>query len=175
MQEEEAMNRLRATIVASFVSIAFLAATETQAYPGGGHGSGFRGGSSTGSHGAYSGGWRGGSSHGYYRGGHFRHGYYFPLGIGVALAAPWYWGSYYYPYPYGYGPAYAYPAPYNEAPAYGYSIAPEEPSADIGPVSEPGAPLQHPLYLNYCASAKAYYPKVKSCAEGWQMARPGYQ
>lgn len=169
------MNRIRAAVVASLISIGCLAAADSQAAPGGNRGGGYRGGSTGPSHGTYSGSWRGGYSHSYYRGGHYRYGYYWPLGIGLALAAPWYWGSYYYPY--SYGPGYVYPAgpegmPYSEAPG-GYGPA-TEPSTDIGPVSEPGAPMERPLYLNYCASARAYYPKVKSCAEGWQMARPAY-
>ena len=36
----------------------------------------------------------------------------------------------------------------------------------------PGAPGQAPLYMNYCESAKAYYPKVASCPEGWKFIQP---
>jgi len=34
------------------------------------------------------------------------------------------------------------------------------------------APRTGPLYLNYCDSAKAYYPKVTSCPEGWKFIEP---
>lgn len=39
------------------------------------------------------------------------------------------------------------------------------------PQSE-GAPTQGPLYMNYCESAKAYFPKVASCPEGWKLTTP---
>lgn len=175
------MTSIRAKLLVSLISIGCLAAVDAQARPGGTAGGGYHGGSSGAWNGSHSGSWRGGSSYGYNRGGHYRYGYFWPFGIGVALAAPWYWGSYYYPY--YYGPPY-YPATYGVAPYYGpYSNAPQtdgystppEPTTDLGPVSEPGAPMERPLYLNYCASSKSYYPKVKSCAEGWQMKRPTYQ
>ena len=174
------MTPIRASLLVSLISIGCLAAVDAQARSGGSQGGGYRGGSPGAYHGSQSGSWRGGSSYGHYRGGHYRYGNYWPWGIGIALAAPWYWGTYYYPY--NYGPRY-YPAwnegtpygPYANAPeGYGYSTPPE-PSTEIGPVSEPGAPVERPLYLNYCASSKSYYPKVKSCAEGWQMKRPSYQ
>ena len=34
------------------------------------------------------------------------------------------------------------------------------------------APAQQPAYWYYCRSAKAYYPYVKNCPEGWQAVQP---
>jgi hypothetical protein len=45
-----------------------------------------------------------------------------------------------------------------------------------GPTTEvprgEGAPSQGPLYMNYCDSAKAYFPKVTACPEGWKLRSP---
>ena len=35
-----------------------------------------------------------------------------------------------------------------------------------------GVPTQGPLYMNYCGSAKAYFPKVTTCPEGWKFVKP---
>ena len=35
--------------------------------------------------------------------------------------------------------------------------------------TQPGAPTQAPAYMNYCESAKAYFPKVTTCPEGWKF------
>ena len=45
---------------------------------------------------------------------------------------------------------------------------PDDAATTEAPVG-PGAPTQGPLYMNYCESAKAYYPKVTSCPEGWKF------
>ncbi len=102
---------------------------------------------------------------------------------GFYAAAPFVFGSAFYysswdPY-WGYwGPrhyGYSYYPRYEEE----YVVArPGE--QDLGPPSEinpsaPGAPTQGPLYMNYCPSAKAYYPKVGSCPEGWELRRPNYR
>jgi hypothetical protein len=188
------MTAIRTSSLASLVlAVACLATVDADAQArSGGSSGGSRGGSYSGGHsgghsGAWNGtrsGWHGGSSHGYYGGGHYRYGYWpYGLGLGLAIAAPWYWGGYYSPYYYGYYGAPYYPATYSVAPygayadgsvPYEYSTPPE-PTTDLGPVSEPGTPMERPLYLNYCASAKAYFPKVRTCAEGWQMKRPTYQ
>jgi len=47
----------------------------------------------------------------------------------------------------------------------------EPAAADEMPLGE-GAPSQGPLYMNYCASAKAYFPKVTHCPEGWKFITP---
>jgi len=46
-----------------------------------------------------------------------------------------------------------------------------EPAANEMPLGE-GAPSQGPLYMNYCPSAKAYFPKVTQCPEGWKFITP---
>jgi hypothetical protein len=121
--------------------------------------------------------WGGGGRH---WGGGGRHwggggrGYWGPR-LGVYIGAPllfgsYYWGSpywddYYYPRstviyrerivePY---PA-SYPETYQEEPAAGEIVPRDE-----------GAPTQAPAYRNYCESAKAYYPKVTKCPEGWRF------
>lgn len=48
---------------------------------------------------------------------------------------------------------------------------PEPAAANEMPLGE-GAPSQGPLYMNYCASAKAYFPKVTQCPEGWKFITP---
>ena len=98
-----------------------------------------------------------------------RIGFYF--GVPVLWGA-WYWG---WPYYYDYGPYY-YPRTiiYRDIERYPASY----PDGEMGPATtevppSAGAPSQGPLYMNYCESAKAYYPKVTSCPEGWKFVRPG--
>ena len=135
----------------------------------------------TGRHsGSYSG-YRGGGSHwgghsgGYYRGGHWYggRGYWYPswgfyYGLPLFAAAAWGWPYYYdYYYPRStiiYRDVERYPEYYPE----GRMEAP--PSTQV-PRAE-GAPSQGPLYMNYCESAKAYFPKVTSCPEGWRFLSP---
>jgi hypothetical protein len=115
------------------------------------------------------------SGGGHFSGGHFsgghrfygpRFGFFFgaPLLIG-GLGWPYYYDYY---YPYGYPPGVV----YRDVPAPVY----EEPGQVIPPTTQavpgPGAPAQGPLYMNYCESAKAYYPKVTSCPEGWKFITP---
>lgn len=123
---------------------------------------------------AHSGSWGG------HRGGHWggrshwhgaRWGFYFGAPILWSAA---YWG---WPYYYGYSPYY-YPYAtviYRDVERYPMSypegVLEPAPTTDIGPRSE-GAPRQGPLYMNYCESAKAYFPKVTSCPEGWKMISP---
>ena len=45
---------------------------------------------------------------------------------------------------------------------------PMEQSTQVQP--GPGAPTQAPAYMNYRESAKAYYPKITSCPEGWKFS-----
>jgi hypothetical protein len=135
---------------------------------GSGHWTGGHSGHWSGGHsGHWSGGshWRGG---GHWHGGHWygpRFAFYW--GVPVAVGA-WWWG---YPYYYGY-PAYSY---------YDYPAAPVYQEREVYPQGEissaeakpgPGAPTQGPLYMNYCESAKAYYPKVSQCPEGWKFIAP---
>lgn len=149
---------------------------------GGGHGSG--------------GNWSGRGNGGHWSGGHGHyHGYrgygygyrgYYPW-WGFYAAAPFVFGAYYSSwdpywgywgprsYPYAYDQAY--PRYYQDDPR---AAMPRPGDQDLGPApnpvdpTAPGAPTQGPLYMNYCASAKAYYPKVTSCPEGWVFQRPKY-
>ena len=49
---------------------------------------------------------------------------------------------------------------YNE-----FEVAPSQ----VVPRDQQGAPTQAPAYRNFCESARAYYPKVTSCPEGWRF------
>lgn len=51
--------------------------------------------------------------------------------------------------------------------------APEPAPAAPPQAPAAGAPATGPLYMNYCESARAYYPKVTSCPEGWKFQAPG--
>ena len=136
-------------------------------------------------HSGHSGGghWSGGHfSGGHFSGGHFgghfvgHHGHFFGPRFSFFLGVPLFWGPYYWGAPYYYpyydgGYYYGYPdAPvvYEEREVVPYETAPATTQAQPGP----GAPTQGPLYMNYCASAKAYYPKVTQCPEGWKFIAP---
>ena len=68
----------------------------------------------------------------------------------VIVGSPFYYYPYPYPYPYYYYPQMSYlPPDYVE-----------------------GAGAPGPAYWYYCNSAKAYYPHVKECPEGWQQVMP---
>ena len=117
--------------------------------------------------GSWSGGhrWHGGHHHSHWRGGV---GFYFGVPLFWPSAYYWgypYWDRYYYPGTVVYREVY--PASYPE----GEMSAPQSSEAKPGP----GAPTQGPLYMNYCESAKAYYPKVTACPEGWRFVQPGQQ
>jgi hypothetical protein len=125
-----------------------------------------------------------GHGHGYHGGAHW--------GWGIALGVPWALGWYapygaggaYYPYPaYGYAPPYA---------GYGYGygcgpfgecgrdpmarMEPTPPTTEVPPAApgEEGGPTQRPLHLNYCESARAWFPHVRTCPGGWRLVRPEY-
>ena len=152
------MKAMKSLVMAAALTAAGMVAVNAQAA---GHTGGHGGGHWSGGH--FSGGhWSGG----HWRGGHFVGG----LFIGAAFA-PWFWG---YPY-YGYYPYdYYYPRtvvvdrviePYPASYPEGVMQAPA--TTEV-PRTE-GAPTQGPAYMNYCASAKAYFPKVTSCPEGWKF------
>ena len=92
--------------------------------------------------------------------------------VGFYLGAPLLFGSYYWGRPW-------YDS-YYDGPRVVYREVIREPEyieVDREPVSsdmprEEGAPTQGPAYMNYCASAKAYYPKVTRCPEGWKFLTP---
>jgi hypothetical protein len=56
-------------------------------------------------------------------------------------------------------PGYYYPQGVMQAPP---------PTTEVAPNAQ-GAPVQGPTYMNYCESAKAYFPKVTTCPEGWKF------
>jgi hypothetical protein len=97
----------------------------------------------------------------------------FGLYVGAPLLwSSWYWGG----YPYGYGYYYPRTVIYNDVieryPAsYPEGVMEPAPTTEIAPRSET-APRQGPLYMNYCESARAYFPKVTSCPEGWRFVEP---
>ena len=186
------MKGLKALLVpalATAVGLALVTDVEAQRSGGGARaGGGTRGAAAGGYHGGGpGGGWHGGGHGGGWHGGHGGHGGHYHGGHGGYWygygwwGVPLLWGAAYYgwPYYYCYGYPYygypyydnyyprAYPAPYP---------APASPSAEMGPPAEvtpgPGAPTQGPLYMNYCESSKAYYPKVTTCPEGWKFLRP---
>lgn len=179
------------TIVALACGALAITDAEAQRHGGGGGGARNGGGSwSGGSHsrGATAGGWHGGhrgGSHGGHYGGHYGHGHhyggrYYYGGYWPYWSWGWYWGvplyaATYYSWPYyGYYPYDYYPSP---APAYPQEyyypegrMAPPPATTEV-PRTE-GNPTRGPLYMNYCESAKAYFPKVTSCPEGWKFLQP---
>src|SRR5204863_2577425 len=108
---------------------------------------------------------------GYYGHGHYG-GYYPYWGWGAYYGWPLYAAAWGWPYYYDYG--YPYYEPYPAAPAYpAYPegrMAPPPATTEV-PQGE-GGPVRGPLYMNYCESAKAYFPKVTSCPEGWRFITP---
>jgi hypothetical protein len=181
------MNATKSLLVSavSVVALTFALASEAATgsrHGGSGHG---RGGGASYGHGGGHGygqgyGHRYGHRYGGYRYGYGYGGYWRPY-YGFYLAAPFvfgasyaawdpywgYWGSRY-PYPYYRGDA--------SYPDYRYDERMQDGGAgttEIAPNAQ-GAPTQAPLYLNYCAEAKAYFPKVTSCPGGWQFRQPSY-
>lgn len=114
-------------------------------------------------------GWRGGGDR--HWGGHRGHGHrshWWGPSVGLYFGAPLLFGSYYWGSPYWYDePRVIYREVIREPE---YIEREPEPAAEA-PAGE-GAPSQGPLYMNYCASAKAYFPKVTSCPEGWKFITP---
>jgi hypothetical protein len=168
------MKSLKTLVIASFAAASLAVAVDASAQQHHGGGAGHSGGVS---HGWHGGGARAAVGHGWHGGGGWRggggwHGGYYPR-YSFYLGAPFLWPSYYYPsspyyyYPYDYGyPGYMYPPEAVQA-------APEEEEPTTQAAPGPGSPTQGPLYMNYCESSKAYYPKVASCPEGWKFIAPG--
>ena len=128
--------------------------------------------------GAVSGGhyWSGGSG-GHWSGGHRSGGHWggrwvgYPHrhwygGVSFYFGVPLFWPAYYWGGPYYYD--YPRTVIYHEVERVPADVAP---GTEVQPAA-PGSPTQGPLYMNYCASAKAYYPKVTSCPEGWKFVEP---
>ena len=104
--------------------------------------------------------------------GHHWHGGWYGPRVGFYVGAPLLFGSYYWGRPwydaYYDGPRVVYREVIREPE---YIEVDKEPVSREAPRGE-GAPTHGPAYMNYCASAKAYYPKVTSCPEGWKFITP---
>ncbi len=147
------MRAIKSLVVAALAAAGMAAGADVQAadpvHPGArGHGGGN---------------WNGG----HWRGGGWGGRYWYPR-VGFYVGAPllwsaWYWG---WPYDYYYPRTVVYDRVIERYPA-SYPDGVMEPSTQV-PRGE-GAPSQGPAYMNYCDSAKAYYPKVTSCPEGWKF------
>ena len=78
------------------------------------------------------------------------------IGAGPVWWGPPYW---YYPPPYVYAPP---PVVVQQPPVYV-----QQPPLPPSPPPAPAPPAAAQAYWHYCASAKAYYPNVETCPEGW--------
>jgi hypothetical protein len=167
------MKATRKLLATALTACAALIATDVMAQSSGRQGAGaHRGGDRN--HGSRDGGhrhgghrWhgnRGGHWHGH-RGWYPSFGFYYglPLFWGAAWGWPYYYDHWNYP---GERVIYREREVFPEG-----AIAPMPgPSTEV-PRAE-GAPTRGPLYMNYCESAKAYFPKVTTCPEGWRLATP---
>ena len=137
-----------------------MMAADVHAERGGRGGSTAHGGSHGGGH-ARGGHWGGHRHWGGYWGP--RLGFYFGVPVAVGLG---YWG---YPYAWDYPRETVVYREMAPAPEGGQLVpqAPAEPASGSAP-----APASGPLYMNYCESAREYYPKVSRCPEGWKFVTP---
>jgi hypothetical protein len=153
-------------LAAALTAAGVLGTMDAQAARGSG---GVSGGSHwSGGHSSGGGHWSGGGR------GHWGGGRFWGPSFGFYLGAPLfygaYWGSPYWGYPYDY----YYPrtvivdqAVERYPQSYPQGVMESAPTTEV-PRSA-GAPTQGPTYMNFCASANAYYPKVTSCPEGWKF------
>ncbi len=144
-------NLLVAALAAAGMALAFDAPAQAKHGARGHHGGGHHGGRH----------WHGHRGH--------WHGPRIGLAIGVPLGFGWGWGPGWYGDPWYGGPAVV----YREREVI-REVEPEplgEPATTELPRGE-GAPAQGPLYMNYCESSKAYFPKVTRCPEGWKFISP---
>ena len=148
------MRAIKSLVVAAIAAAGVGLVADAQAAGrtgGGGHGGG----------GHWSGGHWGGTS---WRGGHWGGRYWGPsyafyFGLPVLWSAYyWGWPGYYYP-----------PRAVIYRDVYPETVYDAPPPATTEVPRTEGAPSQAPAYMNYCASAKAYFPKVTSCPEGWRF------
>jgi hypothetical protein len=178
---------LKRTALLSSLVVLFFAAAGVDAAPVSSAAPGGHRGGASGSHGGHYGG-PSGHYGGHYGGRYYGHSWRPYWGWGLALGLPlawgwydpWWWGPAYYP-SYAYGPVYrGYPyACEEDQDCWGNRAVPADPSAPTTQVPPPaagagGGPTERPLHLNYCESAKAYFPAVPSCPEGWRMTRPRF-
>ena len=138
------MKPIKTLLVAAVAAAGLAAAADVHAQAK--HGGGFRHG---GGH------WHG---HSHWHGPHV--GFWFGAPLVIGAWGPWY-------DPWYYGP----PVVYREREVVREVEPPREPATTEIPRTE-GAPSQGPLYMNYCESARAYFPKVTRCPEGWKFIEP---
>jgi hypothetical protein len=139
-----------------------------------GHGGSVAHGSSHGGHwggyrGSYAGGHWGGYRGGYYGGyrGYWgpRLGFYFGVPVAIGLG---YWGyPYYWDYP---RETVVYREVVREPDGGELMPQPQQPAQPSSQAAP--APSSGPLYMNYCESAREYYPKITRCPEGWKFVTP---
>lgn len=112
-------------------------------------------------------GWRGGA-HREGHGGHHRHGHgHWGIHIGVPLLWGGYWAD-----PWYYGPPRVVYREVIREPEVVETVREVPAPATTEVPRGEGAPGRGPLYMNYCESAKAYFPKVTQCPEGWKFIAP---
>jgi len=166
---------LLATAVLALSPLAAQAQHHGGGHSGGGTGAGHWAGH-TGGH--VSGGSHWGNGHwagSHWNGGHwgYRGGWYARPAFGFYFGLPLFWGPYWDSY---YYPGYAYPGDrviYREEVGEPQPIeGVMQPPAEGAAAAPPAPPAANPLSTNYCASAKAYFPQVRSCPEGWQHTSP---
>jgi hypothetical protein len=157
------MKAVKSLLVAALAAAGMVATggAQAQSHGGGSHASG---GHSGGSH--WNGGSHWGGGHGYYGGR-----YFYGPSVGFYLGAPllfspWYWG---YPYDYYYPRTVVIDRVVDDPAYYPEGVMPAPPPASTEVPRTQGAPAQAPAYMNFCESAKAYFPKVTSCPEGWKF------
>ena len=168
------MKSIKTLVAVTVAACGMLAMADVYGARGGGGGGG--GGHGGGGHGG-GGGYRGGHGHGGHgghgHGGHY-HGGYYGWGWGAWYGAAWVLGApYYWGYPYYWGAPY-YADAYYAPPQVVYREVPSDYTQPVpgAIVPDERAPARGPAYMNYCPSAKAYYPKVTNCPEGWQFITP---
>ena len=123
---------------------------------------------------SHAGGFHGGGhfSGGHFNGGHFGgHRFFSGPRVGVFIGAPllfgpWYWG---YPYDYYYPRTVVIDRVVDDPAYYPEGVMQAPPPASTEVPRSQGGPAQAPAYMNFCESAKAYFPKVTSCPEGWKF------
>ena len=93
-----------------------------------------------------------------------RHRSHVDFGFYMGGPGPWFYGP-----PPVYYPPYYYPPRVVVVPQEAPTVYVEQAPQAAAPAP---APAQQPAYWYYCRSAKAYYPYVKNCPEGWQAVQP---
>ena len=89
------------------------------------------------------------------------------VGVYLGYGGPGYWGPYWGPRYYGYGYGYPLVVP---APVYPPVVIQSQPPVYVE--RDALAAPEEQGWWYWCRSSNAYYPYVKSCAEGWQKVPP---